>query len=45
MKIIKTKCGIEKYEYLKTKRGIFGKVRLIIFLIAAFFIDFQKVNK
>ena len=45
MKIIKTKFGIEKYEYLKTKKGVFSKVRLIIFLVAAFFVDFKKKNK
>ena len=30
---IKTKCGIEKYKELKSKQGVYNKVRFYWFLI------------
>ena len=43
---IKTKCGKDKYQYLKKKKGILNKIRLYLFIILGSLRDtFKKEDK
>ena len=39
---IKTKCGIDKYKTLKTRTGLFNRIRLGWFIFFAGLRDFFK---
>ena len=41
-KMIKTSCGIEKYHQLRANKSLWGKLRLIWFLVIATFRDLDK---
>ena len=41
-KLIKTKCGLEKYNQLKQRQTLFGKLRLFWFVIFATLRDYRK---
>ena len=37
---IKTKCGLEKYDLLKSRKGIYAKIRFYWFVLFASIRDF-----
>ena len=41
---IKTDCGLSKYHLLKTKKGIFNKLRFYWFVAIAVIRDLPKKN-
>ena len=44
-KHIKTVCGLEKYEELVERKGIFNKLRFYWFVFCAVISDFGKENE
>ena len=44
-KHIKTVCGLEKYEELVQRKGIFNKLRFYWFVFFAVISDFAKKNE
>ena len=42
LKVIKTSCGIEKYHQLKEDKSLWGKLRLIWFVVIATLRDLNK---
>ena len=44
-KYIKTVCGLEKYEELVERKGIFNKLRFYWFVFCAVISDFGKENE
>ena len=41
-KMIKTRCGIDKYQKLRRDRSVWGKLRLMWFVAIATLRDFKK---
>ena len=41
---LKTKCGIDTFDRLRTKRGIVNRLRFIQFTICALVVDIFKRN-
>ena len=41
-KYVKTECGLTKFYKLRKNKTIFGKLRLMFFLILAFLRDLNK---
>ena len=39
---IKTKCGIEKYQHLKKKKGLLNRIRMYWFFVIAVIRDSLK---
>jgi len=41
-KFIKTKCGLEKFAELRSKKGVFQRLRFYWFVLIASIRDFKK---